>query len=401
MENKKSLVYFQSGGPTAVINSSLFGVVTEAKKHAKELSGIYGSMHGVEGLIKDEIIDLGLEDSKEIALLKQTPGAALGSTRTRLPAEGDPLFQKIVATIRRHNIGYILVNGGNDSMDTCARLARFFDASDTNVKVLGIPKTIDNDLLITDHSIGYPSAAKHVMNSLKMAVLDAKAYRKGKVLLVEIMGRDTGWLTAAGDLLPEGERPDLIYLPEMGFSLDQFLGEVKATYDRQGYCVAALSEGLPMAHINEGRVDSFGHQSLEGVCLALAGCISSRLGIGTRTFELSLPQRADPIFVSAVDRSEAIRIGAFAVKKLLEGETGQMVCIRRLSSSPYRAEFVLAPAEIIANKVKKIPADWLYDTRRLSDSFRQYLTPLVQGEVKVRCENGVFKTAHLRLIPVK
>ncbi len=401
MGNKKSLVYFQSGGPTAVINSSLYGVISEAKKHTEELFGVYGSLHGVEGLIKDEIVDLGDEDPKEIALLKQTPGAALGSTRTRLPSDGDPLFQKIVSTIKRHEIGYILVNGGNDSMDTCARLARFFKNNSIDVKILGIPKTIDNDLLITDHSVGYPSAAKHIMNSLKMAVLDAKAYRKGKVLLVEIMGRDTGWLTAAADLLPEGERPDYIYLPEMKFSLDQFLGEVKATYERQGYCVAAISEGLPMVHINEGRVDSFGHQSLEGVCLSLAGCISSRLGIGTRTFELSLPQRADPMLVSAVDRSEAIRIGSFAVKKLLEGETGQMVCIQRLSSSPYKSKFIFAPAEVIANQEKKIPADWLYDTTRLSDSFRKYLAPLVQGEVKVECKDGTFCSAHLQLKRVK
>lgn len=397
---KKSLVYFQSGGPTPVINCSFYGVVAEALKH-EEIDGIYGSLYGVEGLIDDNLVDLRKEDLEDIELLKQTPGAALGSTRKKLPGDSDPCFDKVIATIIRHNIGYILVNGGNDSMDTCSRLSRFFEAKKMDIKVIGIPKTIDNDLEVTDHSVGYPSAARHVINFMKMAVVDASAYKKGKVVLVEIMGRNAGWLTASVDILPEGERPDLIYLPEMVFDEEIFLKEVRAVYERKGYCVCALSEGLALPHMNAGGTDAFGHASLEGVSLHLADDISSRLSLGTRVMELSLPQRADPILSSEVDKDEAIGCGKYAVKNILEGETGKMVCIKRISSKPYVTEFILAPVEDIANKEKRVPSSWLCDSTRLSEKFREYLRPLVQCETHIVYQDGVFETAHLKLQKVR
>src|SRR5574344_1234191 len=188
---KKALVYFQSGGPTTVINCSFYGVLKEALKH-EEIGDILGSRYGVEGLIDDNLVDLRKEDPEQIELLKQTPGAALGSTRHKLPKFEDPDFTKILATIKKHNIGYILVNGGNDSMDTCYKLARFFEVTQCDIRVIGIPKTVDNDLALTDHSLGFASAAKHIVNFTKMAVIDNQAYKKGKVVLVEIMGRNAG-----------------------------------------------------------------------------------------------------------------------------------------------------------------------------------------------------------------
>src|SRR5574344_687455 len=309
--NKKSLVYFQSGGPTTVINSSLLGVVQEAKRHP-EIDGIYGAMYGVEGLIEDNLIDLREEDESDLELLKHTPGAILGSTRRKMPSIDDPLFDKIIWTIQKHNIGYILVNGGNDSMDTCHRLSQFFEAKKMPVQVMGIPKTIDNDLELTDHALGYPSAAKHILNFVSMIVQDAKTYRKGKIILIEIMGRDTGWLTAAVDLLPQDRRPDLIYGPEMKWDEDDVLKRVSGIYAQKGYAVCALSEGMPISHQNDCGVDSFGHSPLEGCCLALGHIIDEKLHIANRTIELSIPTRADPFLRSPVDAKEARKAGAFA-----------------------------------------------------------------------------------------
>jgi 6-phosphofructokinase len=396
MEQKKALVYFQSGGPSPVINCSMYGVVMEALKH-KEIGGIYGSLHGVEGLINDNLVDLRKEKLSELELLKQTPGSALGSTRMKLPPESDPLFDKIVHTIKKHNIGYILVNGGNDSMDTCFRLSSFFYRKGLDIKVLGVPKTVDNDLAVTDHSLGFPSAAKHIINFMKMAVIDSHAYTHGKVLLVEIMGRNAGWLTASVDILPEGERPDLIYVPEGSWDEDKFLKDVKAIYAKKGFAVVAVSEGLPVAHNNHGVVDSFGHQSLEGVAITLSQSINEKLGIGSRVMELSLPQRADTALVSELDRKEAIACSRFAVKKILAGETGEMVCIKRLSDHPYKSGFFLADVQKIANQEQKIPSAWLVDNTRFSDSFREYLRPLISGAPKLIFDGGIFRSAHLKL----
>ena len=397
---KKALVYFQSGGPTAVINCSFYGVLKEALKH-EEIGDILGSLRGVEGLINDELVDLRKEDLDEIELLKQTPGAALGSTRHMLPAFEDPDFEKILATIQKHHVGYILVNGGNDSMDTCNKLARFFELTKCPIRVIGIPKTIDNDLALTDHSLGFASAAKHIVNFVKMAVIDNQVYRKGKVGLVEIMGRNAGWLTASTDVLPEGERPDLIYLPEMKWDEEAFLADVKRVYEKKGNVVVALSEGLPVQHHNHGVVDSFGHAQLEGISEVLAQSISEHLGYGSRIMELSLPQRADPVFASESEKKEAIACSEFAVKSVLAGKSGFMVCIRRDSNNPYKSSFFLGDLNLVANQEKKVPTEWIIDSTRLSEEFRQYIRPLIAGESRIEWGDGVFRSCHLKLIRVK
>lgn len=398
---KRSLVYFQSGGPTTVINSSFYGVIAESLKHNDQIEGIYGSLNGVEGLINDDLVDLRKEDLEQIELLKQTPGAALGSSRKKLPGVDDPLFDNIIKTIEKHNIGYVLVNGGNDSMDTCFRLHSFFTEKGMDIKVIGVPKTIDNDLVVTDHCLGYPSAARHVINFMKMTVIDAKSYKKGKVVLVEIMGRNAGWLTASVDLLPEGERPDLIYLPESPFVEEEFIDNVDRIYKEKGYCVVALSEGLPLKRVNCGVVDSFGHMALEGVGQGLSELITEKLGYGTRVMDLSLAQRADPILASELDRNEAIQVGKYAVRQILSGQSGKMVCIRRLVSDAYEADYFLAPVEDIANRERTFPKEWIVDEKGLSAGFKDYLKPLMDRGAHVSYEDGVFRSAHLKLEKVK
>ena len=392
----KNLVYLQSGGPTAVINSSLYGAIKEAK--AQGIPHIYGSRNGVEGLLNDDLFDIKKEDDEQIELLLQTPGAILGSTRYKLPSDlDDERYSKIVETIETNDIGLVLVNGGNDSMDTCAKLSRLFAKKGLNVKVIGVPKTVDNDLSATDHCIGYGSAAKYVINTVKSVCVDAACYKKGKVFVVEIMGRNAGWLTASVDLLPAPYRPDLIYLPEDAFDLESFYSEVKAIHEKKGHCVVAISEGIIFPRdTSAARVDAFGHIQLGGAADDLTRLVEKNLGLPTRSIELSLPQRADPILISKVDRDEAIECGRLAVKAGLSGQTGCMVALHRVSSAPYKVEYELKPVEGIANVEKKIPSDFLDSVYHLTPAFREYLYPLIQGEVDIKFVDGIYAVAKFR-----
>jgi len=398
---KKNMVYIQSGGPTSVINSSLYGAIVEAKLH-DEIGEIYGSHYGVEGLIDDDLWNLSLEDEEQIELLKQTPGSILGTTRLKLPVDiHNDVYGKIVENVKKHNIGYIFVNGGNDSMDTCSRLSILFKELHLDVKVIGVPKTIDNDLECTDHSSGFPSAAKHVINTVHDIAFDARCFKKGKVHVIEIMGRSAGWLTAAVDLLPEQTRPDLIYIPEMKFDIDDFLLKVKEIYSKYHVAVIAISEGIdiPREKTNT-KLDAFGHAALEGGAAALCQIISSKLDISTRNVELSIPQRANPVFTSLVDSEEAQRAGAEAVKAAVNGETGKMVVIKRISDKPYQVEFKLDDVSKVANAIRMVPANMLYDDRRMSEAFRDYLRPLILGELQVKFENGIALLANFKKIKV-
>lgn len=399
--NPKALVYFQSGGPSPVINTSMFGVVREAKSHPKDISFVYGARYGVDGLINDDIVDLGAEDENQLALLSQTPGSALGSVRHKLPDLSDPLYKQIIATIKKHNIGYVLVNGGNDSMDTCYKLDSTFKANKLGVKVLGILKTIDNDLVMTDHSLGYPSAARHVINFTKMACIDNVSYAHGKVLIIEVMGRNAGWLTASVDLLEDENRPDLIYLPEVPFDPKNFLARVKEIYERKGSVTVVASEGIDIAHVNAGGIDEFGHKALEGVATSLSDLVHDELGIGTRVMELSLPQRGNPILSSPIDIQEAMGASRYAVKQAIKGESGKMVLIKRISDFPYKSDYFLGPVADIANKEKKIPLEWIKDDTSLTNDFRNYLRPLINGHREVLYNNGIFVSAHLALKKVE
>ena len=400
----KNMVYIQSGGPTSVINTSLYGAIKEAKRHPDLIGHIYGSQHGVEGLLYDDLIDLGLEDDEQIELLLQTPGSILGTTRKKLPKDiHAPEYAAIIENIKKHNIGYVFINGGNDSMDTCNKLAKLVkELGIEDVKVIGVPKTIDNDLACTDHSLGFPSAAKFVMNSVNAFAMDANCFAKGKVHIVEIMGRDAGWLTASVDLLPEQTRPQLIYLPEMKFDLEQFLKDVQRIYKEKGYALVAISEGLQFERdMTNVRVDGFGHAQLGGAAAELCRIVENRLDIGTRAVEFSIIQRAFPQYVSLVDRKEAIETGKRAVLAALKGRTGKMVIFERVSQNPYKIKYKLAPLSKVANAVSHVKPEMIIDNTRMSDSFRDYLRPLVQGEVKLIYKDGIAPVTNLKRIKVK
>ena len=399
--NSKAMVYIQSGGPTSVINTSLYGAIKEAQKH-KEISHIYGSLNGIEGLLTDNLIDLGQEDPKQIELLKQTPGSILGTSRHKLPKDfHDEEYSKILETCKKHNIGYVFVNGGNDSMDTCYKLSLLCKEKGLDIRVMGVPKTVDNDLAITDHSLGFGSAAKYVVNTVKEIILDAVCYKKGKVYIIEVMGRNAGWLTAAVDLLPEEARPDLIYLPENKFDVEDFLAKVKKLYEKKGNAIAVISEGIIFERdTSNARVDSFGHMQLGGAGVDLSKIVESRLNLPIRAIELSLPQRAYSFLTSKVDSDEAVMCGTLAVQKALEGMTGHMIAIKRVSNKPYKVSYEPVDISLIANVEQKVPQSMMVDDTRMAPSFREYCAPLIQGEIPVEMENGIIKSCVLKKVRI-
>ena len=397
------MVYIQSGGPTSVINTSFYGAIKEAKRHPEEITHIYGSVHGIEGLIDDDLIDVGLEDEEQIELLLQTPGSILGTTRRKLPKDiNDPLYAKIIANLQKHEIKYVFVNGGNDSMDTCYKLSLLVKQLGLDIVVVGVPKTIDNDLAATDHSLGFPSCAKFVINTVNALIKDACCFKVGKVHIVEIMGRDAGWLTAAPDVLPENNRPHLFYLPENKFDLDQFLADVKEVYEREGYAMICISEGLQIPRdMSNVRVDGFGHAQLGGAATELCHIVEDKLNLPTRAVELSLTQRACPVFVSKVDREEAIKTGEIAVRTALNGETGKMIVFKRTSNKPYMISFELEDLSKVANAVSLIPQSMMKDATRMDESFRQYIRPLINGEVQLKCKDGIALVSNFKYVKVK
>ena len=401
--SKKAMVYIQSGGPTSVINSSLYGAIKEAQKHSDKISGIYGSLHGIEGLLCDDLIDLNKEDEKTIELLKQTPGSALGTSRHKLPKDyHDDEYKTIIETLKKHNIGFVFVNGGNDSMDTCYKLSTLCKELNLDIKVMGVPKTIDNDLAETDHSNGFGSAAKYVINTVKEICVDAKCYKKGKVYIIEIMGRNAGWLTASVDLLEGEDRPDLIYLPENKFDVDKFVKNAKEIFAKKGYVIAAISEGIEFERDeSKVRIDSFGHKQLGGAAFDLASLIEDKLDLPTRAIELSLPQRAYSFLTSKVDQEETIRCGELAVIKALEGMSGHMIAIKRVSSHPYKVEYVPVDISKIANVERVVPSYMMKDDYHMDESFKEYCLPLIQGEINIEFENGIIKSAELKKVKVQ
>lgn len=402
MKNK-NMVYIQSGGPTSVINTSFYGAIKEAKKHPDEIAHIYGSQRGIEGLIDDDLIDIGLEDEEQIELLLQTPGSILGTTRRKLPKDfHDEIYMRIIDNLKKHEIKYVFVNGGNDSMDTCYKLSLLVKELGLDIIVVGVPKTIDNDLACTDHSLGFPSAAKFVINAVNALAMDAKCFKVGKVHIVEIMGRNAGWLTAAPDLLPEETRPHLFYIPERPFDLEQFLVDVKKVYDEKGFALVAVSEGIDFPRdMSKVRVDGFGHAQLGGAASDLCHIVEERLNLPTRPVEFSLTQRAFPALISLTDRNEAIRTGELAVQSALKGITGQMVIFKRVSNDPYQLDFQLADLSKVANAEARIPQSMMCDNTKMSEEFRSYLRPLIEGEVKLVTKGGIALVSNFKRIAVK
>lgn len=399
----KNMVYIQSGGPTSVINTSFYGAIKEARRHPDLIDNIYGSLNGIEGMIDDKLIDINKEDDEQIELLLQTPGSILGTTRRKLPKDiHDPVYMKIVENIKKHEIKYLFINGGNDSMDTCHKISELCAELKLDVNVIGVPKTIDNDLACTDHSLGFPSAAKFIINTINALSMDASCFKVGKIHIVEIMGRNAGWLTACADVLPEETRPHLFYLPERAFDPEQFLEDVKEVYAKKGFAMICVSEGINFEMPNKNaRVDGFGHKQLGGTAAGLCQLVEERLDLPTRAVELSLTQRACPFCISKVDREEAIITGGEAVKAALAGESGKMVIFERVSNNPYKIEYKLADVSLVANAESFIKPAMIVDKAHMSQEFKNYVLPLIEGEVELVTKNGIATMANFKRVMVK
>ena len=398
----KNIIVGQSGGPTAVINASLYGVITEGKRYPDLVGCVYGMHNGIEGFLKDDYENLSetLSDS-DLELLKHTPAAYLGSCRYKLPEDlSSPFYPTLFEKLEALNIGYFLYIGGNDSMDTVSKLSRYADKHNSSIRFIGIPKTIDNDLVLTDHTPGYGSAAKYVASTVREIAIDASVYdNKPSVTIVEIMGRHAGWLTAASVLARkfEGDNPVLIYLPEVAFSPDAFIEKVKEKLTKTSNLVVCISEG-----INDGNgtfvcelasdvgTDTFGHKMLTGSGKYLENLVKEKLGIKVRSVELNVCQRCSSSCLSATDLDEAAASGRFAVSAALDGETGKMISFIRKSDDPYILEFGTADVNEICNKEKAVPEEWITkDGSDIGDEFIAYARPLIQGSVEVPMKDGL------------
>ena len=389
-----SLLVGQSGGPTAVINSTICGVFKEALKH-QEITHLYGAIHGIDGVINERFIEI--KDESNLDLWQTTPGAILGSVRLRLKKYPEDLetYEKILSVFKKYDITYFFYCGGNDSMDTCNKINHYFKEIGYNCTVLGLPKTVDNDLVETDHCPGYGSASKIVSTMMAEIYHDTSVYHKGRVTIVEIMGRDAGWLTAATHLANIYENgPDLIYLPESPFDMNEFLKDVKALYEKKKKVLVAVSEGIKdfdgeyiLNYQSSKEGDAFGHLQLGGVALVLSNTVSSELHLPVRAIELNLPQRCAAHLASLTDVKEAYKCGAFGVKSALKGKTGYMVSIERVQE--YKIKYTLKPLHLIAEQVKAFPTKWIINNNSISKEFLDYVLPLIKGESYPKYVNGL------------
>jgi len=408
-------IFGQSGGPTSVINASAAGVFIEALAQ-KNITAVYGAANGIKGILDDRLYDIGKENPAELELLKYTPSSALGSVRYKLKdaSVDETDYKRILEIFQKYNVRYFFYNGGNDSMDTCNKISKYLLAKGYECNVIGVPKTIDNDLFGTDHCPGYGSAAKYVATTMMELNLDAKVYDKGQVAVVEIMGRNAGWLTAAAALASyKGLGPDLIYLPELPFDPEKFLVQVKEVMDaNKGKCIVAVSEGIKTAsgeYVAEalGKAemakDNFGHAQLGGLAAKLADLVGRTYGVKVRGIEFSLMQRCGAHLASKTDVEEAFRAGQEAVRAAVNGETDKMVVFKRdMSSGSYKCVYELMDVAQAANTEKKIPREWITeDGVGLKHEFVDYALPLIQGDCKAPLEDGLPRFAKLKKVLVK
>lgn len=399
---KKNVIVGQSGGPTAVINGSLYGVISESLKQSDTIGCVYGMVNGIEGFLHDRYIDAGaLDATNELELVRTTPGAYLGSCRYKLPEDlNDSVYPELFKKFEEKNIGYFFYIGGNDSMDTVSKLSRYAAGINSDIRFIGVPKTIDNDLVETDHTPGYGSAAKYVATVVREIATDANVYdNKQSVTIVEIMGRHAGWLTAASILARKfkGDNPVLVYLPEVAFDPDAFIEKVKESLKTTPNLVVCISEGINdgngtfiCEHASEVGVDNFGHKMLTGSGKYLENLVKEKVGVKVRSVELNVCQRCSCAHLSRVDLDEAVNAGIYAVQVALAGETGKMITFVRNKSVPYELSYGTADVNIICNMEKPVPAEWIIgDGSDISDDFIDYARPLTQGYVELPTKNGI------------
>ena len=392
-ELKGACIIGQSGGPTSVINASAYGVIRTALDSGC-ITNVYGAEHGIKGVLEDRLFDMSQEGPKELELLKYTPSSALGSCRYKMkdPDEDDTDYKRILEIFKKYDVRYFCYNGGNDSMDTCNKISKYMQKVGYECRIMGVPKTIDNDLMVTDHTPGYGSAAKYIGVVMKEIIRDATVYGTKYVTVVEIMGRNAGWLTAAAALAKSDdcEGVDMICLPEVPFNVERFVEKVRVMQEKKPSIVIAVSEGVKL---EDGRyvceladdvhaVDAFGHKALTGTARYLANVVARNLDTKTRCIELSTLQRCAGHLTSRTDITEAYQVGGAAAKAAFEGVTGQMVALKRISNNPYQCTTELHPISEVANLEKKVPLSWMNSNHtQMTEDFLDYARPLIQAEL--------------------
>ena len=404
---KGACIIAQSGGPTSVINASAYGAIKTALE-SDSITRVLGALNGIKGVLDDNLIDMGKEDPEELALMKHTPSSALGSCRYKLkdPDVDDTDYKRILEIFKKYDVRYFFYNGGNDSMDTCNKISKYMQKVGYECRIMGVPKTIDNDLNGTDHCPGFASAAKYIATSCAEVWQDAHVYDTGMVTVIEIMGRHAGWLAGSAALASlTGCGPDLVYLPETDFDMDKFLADVKAVYEKTGKCMVAVSEGIHYADgtfVSEAKTsatDGFGHAQLGGLAAHLADTVKQATGAKVRGIELSLLQRCGAHLASKTDVQEAWQAGAAAVNAAVEGVTDKMVAFKCTREGGYTCETSLEPLDIVANFEKKVPREWINEAGNgVKQEFIDYVLPLIQGETEAPKENGLPRFAHLKKV---
>lgn len=405
-ELRGAAIFGQSGGPTSVINSSAAGVFITALKQPC-ITKVYGAAHGIKGILDEVFYDMSKEDPYELELLKTTPSSALGSVRYKLADadKDDTDYKRLLEVFKKYDIRYFFYNGGNDSMDTCNKISKYMQKVGYECRVMGVPKTIDNDLYGTDHCPGFGSAAKYIATSIMEVYHDARVYDTGMVAVVEIMGRNAGWLTASSALAAaKGQGPDLIYLPELTFSKEQFLADVKRVYEKTGKVIVAVSEGAKYADgtyvADSGVRDSFGHAQLGGVATTLANFAKQELGCKVRGIELSLLQRCAAHCGSANDVNESFMAGETAVLKAVEGLTDYCIGFERAPGAEYKCLTKLIKLDDVANTERKVPREWINEEGNfVTEDLVNYVMPLIQGDSRPPMEDGLPRFAKLKKVP--
>lgn len=408
-----SAIVGQSGGPTSVINASVYGAFYAALR-SDCITNVYGAANGIKGVLEDRLYDISKEDEKELELLLTTPASALGSCRYKLKdaSVDDTDYKRMLEIFKKYNVRYFFYNGGNDSMDTCNKISKYMQNSGWDIRVMGIPKTVDNDLWATDHCPGYASAVKYIATSIMELSLDVGVYDLGVITVVEIMGRNAGWLTAGAALACEsGLGPDLIYLPEIDFDMEKFLNDVQEIYAKNGKVMIAVSEGI---HDKDGKyiseygsdlakqLDSFGHAQMGGLAATLADIVKKHTGAKVRGIELSLLQRCASHCASKTDIDEAFMSGVSAVEFAIAGMTDKMVGFERVEGAEYKCKAVPIDLTVCANQEKMVPREWINEAgNHVTQEFIEYARPLIQGETTQPKENGLPRFANLKKIIVK
>ena len=408
---KGACIIGQSGGPTSVINASAYGVIRTALDNP-DITAVYGAAHGIKGVLNDQLYDMGQEDAKELELLLNTPSSELGSCRYKIadPDVDDTDYKRILEIFKKYDVHYFFYNGGNDSMDTCNKISKYMQKVGYECRIMGVPKTIDNDLFGTDHCPGFASAAKYIATSCVEVYKDARVYDTGMVTIIEIMGRHAGWLAASAALAGVvGCAPDLVYLPEVDFDMEQFLKDVTEIYNREGNCIVAVSEGIHYADgsfVSEAKTsatDGFGHAQLGGLAALLANIVKEKTGAKVRGIELSLLQRCGAHLASQRDIEESFLAGKTAVEAAVSGETDKMVgfeCTRE--NGQYTCKTKLFDLSSVANFEKKVPLEWINESGNgVTQGFIDYALPLIQGENHRVLENGLPRFAKLKKVLAK